>query len=515
MSQMRAGAILSYFSLFLTMIIALIYTPILIRILGQAEYGLYMLIGSVAAYLSIMDLGLGNAIIRFTARNRVDIDKLKEEKLNGMFLIFYSIIALITVVIGIFIYSKIEVIFGQNLTTTEIKKAQLMVIVLIINFALSFPLSVFGSILQAYEKFIVVKVVNILRLVLTPLFTLPIILVGYGSVSMVIISTVVNLICLSFNFVYARKYLNTKFSIGSVDKVLVFEILSYSFFIFLNIVIDQIYWNTNQIILGIVSGTIPVAIFAIAIQFIKLYMQFSTSISGLFLPKITIMVAKNASNKSLSELMSKFGRIQYAIIAFILSGFILFGKKFLILWAGEEYITAYYIIIIIMIPLTIPLIQNIGISILYAKNKQIFRIVVLFFISILNIILTVPLANEYNGIGAAIATCISLIIGHIIIMNIYYFYKIKLDIFDFWLQILKLTLPVGLSLTIGSLYLNLNFSNGESLFIFILEIICFAIVYISLMWWLGFNEYEKQLINQVNKQLKKKVIELSSFSKVT
>lgn len=495
MSQMKAGAILSYVSLFITVIITLLYTPIVIRLLGQAEYGLYMLIGSIAAYFSVMDFGLGNAIVRFTARNRVLGDKEKESKLNGVFLVFYSIIGLATIAGGTILYYKIESIFGSSLSDIEIKKAQLMVIILIVNFALSFPLSVFSSIIQAYEKFVIVKLVTIARNLLTPLFTLPVIFLGFGSVSMVIISTVVNISSLLYTLFYGWKYMEIKFYFGKIDKILVWEIVTYSFFIFLNIIVDQIYWNTNQIILGIVSGTIPVAIFAIAIQFIKLYMQFSTSISGLFLPKISMMVAKKASNKELSEVMNKFGRLQFIAIAFILSGFILFGKEFLIIWAGTSYSSAYHIILLIMIPLTVPLIQNIGVSILYAKNLQGFRIIVLFSIAIINILLTIPLAKEYAGVGAATATAASLIIGHIFIMNIYYYFKIKLDMINFWKNILSLTIPVTISVLIGFIYKNLFENSG--ILAFTLEVLIFTLIYVYLMFSIGFNSYEKKLLTQL------------------
>lgn len=173
MNQLKAGAILSYLSITITIIISLVYTPVMIRMLGQAEYGLYSLIGSIAAYLSIMDLGLGNAIVRYTSRNRAIGDKNAESNLNGLFLILYTIIGFLTIIVGSIIYFNIELIFKTSLSTSELEKAKIMVIILIINFSLSFPLSVFSSIVRAYERFIVDKVVSIVRSILGPVFILP------------------------------------------------------------------------------------------------------------------------------------------------------------------------------------------------------------------------------------------------------------------------------------------------------------------------------------------------------
>lgn len=40
--------------------------------MGQSEYGLYALVASVITYLTILDLGFGNAIIRYTAQFRAE-----------------------------------------------------------------------------------------------------------------------------------------------------------------------------------------------------------------------------------------------------------------------------------------------------------------------------------------------------------------------------------------------------------------------------------------------------------
>ena len=86
MNQFKIGVILSYVNNGVILLIGLVYTPIMIRFLGQSEYGLYSLIGSLVGYLSILDMGLGNAIVRYTARNRAIGNKQNEYQLNGMFL---------------------------------------------------------------------------------------------------------------------------------------------------------------------------------------------------------------------------------------------------------------------------------------------------------------------------------------------------------------------------------------------------------------------------------------------
>lgn len=491
MSQMRAGALLSYLSILISLLVALVYTPIMIRLLGQSEFGLYSLIGSMAAYFSVMDMGLGNAMVRYSARNRTIGDKAKEANLNGLFLSLYLIIGIITTFVGMLIYFKLEEIFGIRLSPDEIDKAKIMVIVLTINFALSFPLSIFTSIIRAYEKFIIDKIVEIYRVIMSPILILPLLFIGFGSVSMVVITTLVNISSLVFVSYYSFTKIKINIKFNNLDFKLAREILGYSFFVFLGVIVDQIYWNTDQFILGIISGTVPVAIYAIGMQFIRMYMKFSTSISGLFLPKVSMMVAKKATKKELTDFMVKYGRLQYIIISYILLGFILFGYPFIIMWAGPTYDEAYYITVIIMVPLCIPLIQNTGISILYAKNLQKFRSVVLIVVAILNVFFSIYLAKHYGGIGVAIATAITLTIGNIIVMNIYYFKKIRIDIPLFWKNIIAMTFPMALSGLTGIIINNLIPVN--TIFILALKILIFSIVHITLLNYLVFNSYERKL----------------------
>lgn len=491
LNQLKKGAILSYLSLFTSILVALLYTPIMIRLLGQSEYGLYAMIGSLIAYFSVLDLGLGNAIVRYTSRNRAVGDKQIEAKLNGMFLILYLIIGILTILIGAIIYFYIDDIFTNGLSTSELRKAKIMVIIITINFAFSFPLAIFGSIIQAYERFVIFKLVEIVRILAVPIITLPFLYLGFGSVAMVVIVSVVNIGSLLFNLYYCFKYIKIKFHFGKIDLTLLKEILGYSFFVFLGVIVDQIYWNTDQFILGALVGTVSVAIYAIAMQFINMYKRFSTSISGLFLPRASIMVARKSSNEEITNEMIKYGRIQYTIMAYILTGFILFGRPFINFWAGTNYDTAYIITLIIMIPLTIPLIQNFGISILYAKNLQKFRSLVLILISILNIIITIPLVQKYSGIGAAIGTAISLTLGNTVIMNVYYHKRIGINMIRFWKNILVMTIPVLVSLCLG---IGMNYIIDFNKFVLIpIGILLYSLIYALLMWYFALNNYEKQL----------------------
>ncbi|SNZ04788.1 Membrane protein involved in the export of O-antigen and teichoic acid [Terribacillus aidingensis] len=497
MSKLKLGAILSYISLFVNLSIALLYTPFLLRTLTQQEYGLYTLIGPILAYFNVFDMGLGNAVVRYVSRNRAIGDKNQEARINTIFLLLYILIGIVVATIGIIMNSYVDRIFGDSFSEKELSILKGMITLLIMNFAVSFPLAIFSSIMQAYEKFAYLKTLSIIRYLALPLFTVPGLLLGYGPLFVVTATVVINIVCLSIVSIYCFKFLQTRFILGKLNFKLTGEITIFSLFIFLNVIVDLIYWNSGQFVLGSVSSTMAVAIFGVSIQFVKLYMMFSSSISGLFLPRISMMIANKVSEKDLSKLMTKIGRLQFYILGFLLSGFLLYGSSFIKVWAGQEYTEAYILAIIIMIPLTAPLIQNVGIVILQAKNLHSFRAIVTLLTAFFCILGAYLLSSKYGAIGISIALGVTLLIGNTIIMNLYYNIKLKLNMVLFWKNIMKISFIIVVNMIIPTLLL---FSMEESIISILLQITLFSLSYILMIYFFAFNSFEKGLIrNVINK----------------
>lgn len=235
-----------------------------------------------------------------------------------------------------------------------------------------------------------------------------------------------------------------------------------------------------------------------------MYLNFSTAMSGVLLPKVTKMEANKASDKEFTNVFIKTGRLQYIVMSLIMSGFIIFGQQFINLWAGESYSSAYIIGCILMIPVTIPLIQNVGLSILQAKNKYKYRTLIFFFIAIANILISIPLSKTFGGIGAAIGTAISLIVGQGFIINIYYHKKIHIDIISFWKEIIKMSIPIFAVAILGFIcnyYLVTN-----SIILFGAKILIYTIVYLLIVWKFAMNSYEKDIIRLPLKKIKGKLV---------
>lgn len=493
-NQLKAGVVLNYVVIFLNAVVGLLYTPYMLRMMGQSEYGLYSLVASVIAYLTVLDLGFGNAIVRYTAKFRAEKKTEEQYEMFGMFFLLYLVIGIIAFGIGLGLYFNVDTLFGNTMTAVELGRARIMMLLLVVNLAFTFPMSIWGSIIQAYEDFVFQKSLNIIRIILNTVVMICLLHFGYKAVAMVVVQTIFNVLTLVINFIYCRRKLNIHiyFRFKHFHWGFLKEVALYSFWIFLNAIIDRVYWSTGQFVLGAMVGTAAVAVFAIAIQLEGMYMQFSTAISSVFLPKVTAMVATNRSRKEISDLFIRTGRIQYIVLAYILSGFIIFGRQFIELWAGAGYSDAYMISLLFFIPLTVPLIQNLGITILQARNEMKFRSVLYIIIALVSLAMQIVLTGYFGGIGCAMGVSGALVVGQILIMNVYYRRRQDLDIMTFWKEISKMSI-IPIVLIFSSMLVIRHFFALDSWGKLILGIAAFSLVYIPLFFRFSMTDDERNL----------------------
>lgn len=493
-NELRAGVILSYINLAIGTIIPFVYTPVMLRILGQAEYGLYSLSNSVIGYLSLLSFGLGSTIVRYVSKYRAEKNKEMEEKTIGLFIVLYLILAILVLICGFIIYNNISFFFGNSLTVQEIQKMKILVLIMSFNTAISFPISVFSSIVIAHEKYIFRKLVDMLSTIGVPVFNIIALYLGFGSVGMAVVSTIVQFMMLPTNAFFCFKVLDIRPEFKNIPFYMLKEIAGFSFYVFLGSIVDMLFWATDKVLLGAMVGSVAVAIYNVGGTFNSMMTNLSTSISGVLVPKITTMVFTGDDKQEWTDLFIRIGRLQYYIIALVVSGFIVFGKPFISFIAGDGYEDSYIVALLTMIPLVVPLIQNVGLNILVAQNKHKFRSLVYLAIAILNVISTYLAIPYFGIIGAALCSGLSYILGQGIIMNIYYYKITGLNIKLFWKNILSISwLPIFMIM--GTILIS-NYINFYSPVNFLIGVIMYSVIYFIVNYVACMNSYEKDIFRK-------------------
>lgn len=492
MNQRKAGTLLSYLHILIANTVSIIYTPYMLRMMGQSEYGLNGTAASFISYLSILSFGIGGAYIRFNTRYRAANDREGEKQLNGMFLTVFSCLALLVMIGGFICVVLAGRLVENTFTASELFKLRIILILLTINMMITFVFNVVMMALQSYEQYLVLRIVSLVTCVVNPVINIIALKLGGRAIAITTISLLISILCYVFYYFYARKAIHLEFSFKGFRKDVLKEVFIFSGFLFLNSITDQITFSTDNIVLSAVSGTSAVAVYTVGAQFKNYFQQFATSISSVFAPSVNMMIAKKQPLKELDDLFIRVGRIQFYVVSLVLIGYISIGKSFVFLWAGENYVNAYYIGLALMLSVFVPAFQNVGLEIQKALNKHKARSIVYFCVALLNVALTIPLAQSWGVIGAAAATMITTFWGYVVFMNLYYWKHIGLDIPRFWKSILSI-LPGLLAPCIAGYLLNRFFSIDSYTDILLCAIVIIVIFGIS-VWLLSMNRYEKDLL---------------------
>lgn len=511
-NQLRIGIILNYLNLILGNLIPIFYTPIMLSLLGQSEYGLYKLASSFTSYLTLISFGLGSAITRYLIKSREEEGKEAEQKILGLFTRIFQVISLLALVVGIVLTFSIDLFYSNSLNSSELFRMKILVAIIVCNTALSFLMTPQVSVVTAHEKFLFLQLMNILSTCVMPILNLVVLFLGFASIGMTVSSLVLNLVIRICYYLYMRKSIGLKADYKNPPKHLLKEILVFSFWIFLANVVNQLYNATDVVMIGAVPAlaTVGVAVYNVGGVFNGIVFSAAQGISSLLSPKVNKMVFNDASNTELTSLAIKTGRLQCYIVTLIITGFIAFGQPF-IAWytggSGDNYADAYWVAILMMVPNMIPLVQSVCLSTIIAKNKHKFRSLVYLGIAIVNVIGTWILMHIMGVIGAALMTGIALVLGQGFVMNWYYWKKIKLEIPRFWKEVSKIyIIPI---IMCALVLLSSIFIDYNNIIILVVGIIVYTLVYVLVNWFFVMNDYEKSIFKDpvmkvLNKFRKKK-----------
>lgn len=499
-NQLKLGAALSYIQMAVNVLVGFFYTPVMLRLLGQAEYGLYNTVASTISMMSVLNMGFSSSYIRYYSQYKVRKDTQGIETLNGLFLIVFSVIGTVALLCGLFLTNHLHMVFAQGLTALEYETAGVLMVLLTVNMAITFPMLTFTCIISAHERYVFLKLMGIVKTLVSPFLTLPLLLMGYGSVAMAAVTVAVSAIVDLVYLVYARKTLRIKFRFHGFEKGIFANLLVFSSFIAIQIIVDQINNNMDKFLLGRFVGTEEVAVYTVGYTLYHYYMLFSVGVSSVFSPRIHKIVNATVLDVSeqrtqLTELFTRVGRIQFLILALVASGLVFFGKEFIILWADENYLDAYSVALLLIIPATVPFVQNVGIEIQRALNKHWFSSICYLIMALINLAVSIQLCQIYGAVGCALGTGISFLLANGLIINVFYHKRCNIDILKFWKNILRAAL--GLLVPVAAGCIMKYMWDFESWYAFFLGVVIYTAVYCGSMWLVGMNSYEKNLARSI------------------
>lgn len=503
MGKLKSGAIISYIYLFIESISSIILTPFLVNYLGDSEYGIYGLAATFSSYILLLDLGVGNALVRYFAKYRVNNEKENEKKLLGVSILFYSVASIIAIIVLSVTVTLSPCIFAKGLTSHEISRLNLMLWVVGINAVVTLLEAPFKRIIVAYEKFVLSKLISLTRVCLRFALVILILVDGGLGVAVLGVNLLLTVLGTLFEMWYVFAKLKIKPKFFGIEKSFYKEIFAYSSIIFLQMIATQIDAMVGQVTISVLvpAASAFLAIYSVGINLTHYFQSIGGAVNSLLMPSAVKAVERKSDSNQILNLMVKITRIQLILLGLIYVVFLINGQSFVRLWVGESKELAYIVSAVIMLPQLLFLSQSIGANLLWALNKHKIQAILQFGVSIINILITVILVNVMNPvIGAAIGSAVAMLVGNVIICGYIYKREIGISITEYYKRQFKGILPC-LLLTALLGYLFTTFVPlGESWISFIIRCAFAVLVYIVSMLIIGLNKDEKRMIfNKIGK----------------
>lgn len=489
----RAGAVVSYAYMVAQIVVQLIYVPLLLSGIGQEEYGLYQLVGSIMSYIISVNSVLAAGVSRYYCMYRSEGNDKMATNTLAIAKRLYWIVSVIVLLVVVCLVPVVQVVYRGSFTTSQLNECSAMLIVLGLNTVVTMNNTINIAAITAQERFVFLKGSQLLTLIVQPAVVIVLIGVVPNALMVTLVVLAMNCLCALIQRIYAQTFLKVKYTYYGWDKSLVKGLLNFSLSIVLVVAADQIFWKADQLIIGYLSGAALVAVYAVGSQIYMAYMNIGTVVSSVFFPRVSELYHGEHDMGKISDLYARVGRVTILICEAVLGAFLVIGADFIQLWAGDTYLDAFLIATFVMVPLTVDLVQNLANTIMQVADKYLFRGVVMLGLAILNIATTIVLVNYLGIIGAALSTGIALLVGDGIIINWYLARRVHIDVKGFWHEVGHLIPPFIMSVC---LYGGVNWLlpvPHDNWFNLIATGLIYEVVFLAFQWHFGLNDYEKGL----------------------
>lgn len=485
--QIKFGAMLSYFAIAFNILSGLLYTPWMVETIGKSQYGLYTLANSLIT-LFLVDFGLSSATGRYLSKYNAEGDREAAERFLGAVYKLYLLIDAVIFTVLLVLFFFLDRIY-VNLTPGELEQFKVVYVISALFSVINFPFVTFNGILTAYEKFVPLKIIDLLYRIFNIGFTVIALLMGQGLYALVAVHAGVGLLVLLLKYMVIRKTVPLKVNFKATEKGIYKEIFSFSIWVTVSSLAMRLVFNITPSILGVVASSAAIAVFGIVTTIEGYTYTITTAINGMFMPRISKIMTKENASEDLNPLFLGVGKFQFVLNGLIVAGFAVVGQSFIELWMGSDYAQAYYGILLVVIPGMFYNSLQIANTTMVVQKKVKTTAWVNIATGVINVALSFPLSKVFGVIGACTSICVAYVV-RAVSLNIIYHKVLPLDIPGFVKNCyLRMSVPVVLTILLGW-GMNALLADGGWL-IFLVKAAITAGTYLILTLVLGLNKRER------------------------
>ncbi|QEM68659.1 lipopolysaccharide biosynthesis protein [Geobacter sp. FeAm09] len=416
---MRKKLILNSFSgttlYLINVVVAFIMSPVLIRALGNRDYGLWELVMSVIGYMGLLDLGIGPALIRFVSvadgkQDRSDL----QQTISTAFAFFIVAGGLALVLFAALGYYP-RIITGND--TKDIANLSTVFLLFGLDASIMFPLQVFTATLMGLQRHYLINsargILTIVRALLT--FYL---LQRYAGNGLIVLALLEPIFCLiQFAFFSAAIVCDNsipRMTFRAVTWRKLHELFTFGAKSATMLVASRLQNQSVPLIIGNVIGLGQIVYFVMPNRLIDYAKGVSQALGLPLIPYFGASIGRNDRDELLKSWFSTTLALQVVSLAMPVAIFF-YGESFLAIWIGQEYASAgrgvmhFLLLGLLADSLAINASRILVAQGIHGKNAVIWLV-----LSILSIPVGIGGASAWGVTGVVMGTTMVMVVGNIV-----------------------------------------------------------------------------------------------------
>ena len=403
--NLLTGTLTRYVLLFVNIAIGVFLMPYTMHHLGKAQYGLWMLAASLTAYLQLLDLGYGNGLVRQVTQADARGDEEEMNSILSTFLVVYSVIGVVTLGVVAVLASLVLPRF-PNLSAADVSTARAVLMLLGFRIAIAFPMSIFGAVTTARQRFTLTGWIAIAIAVVQGAASYIVLRAGYGVVPLVAVSTCISIVSYAAYAAAARvTFPAMRLSPRRFSTLQVREVTAFSLYLFLISIAIHVGTNIDNLIIGAYLGTTAIAVYTVAVRLADYQRQLCGQFSGFLFP-LVVRFDAGRDQEALHAILFDGSRIALGLVVGVTLCLIAFGDQIVRLWMGPGFGDSIPPLIVLVLAGVIMVGQGPAGNILLAAGRH--RVVAAASVMdiLLNIGLSAALVSRYGLTGVALGTAL-------------------------------------------------------------------------------------------------------------
>jgi O-antigen/teichoic acid export membrane protein len=397
---------MDYLALGVDLLIGVLMLPFNMAHLGASTYGLWVLVASVTAYFSMLDLGYGVAQVKFASEYRARRDSEGLNQIVSSLFFVFCIIGVLAFATGVFLAFNLTKFF--NITPSQAETGREVMLIISAYVALGFPASVFGGIVNGFQRHYLNGSISIPTSIVVATVNVVVILAGYGLVALVAATTTIRALShIGYAVNAYRAYPGLRIRLSNIRLVRLREVTGFSCFILLIDLANKINYSTDAIVIGAFLGTVSIAIWTVAQRLIDATQIVTGQLNGAMFP-IIVDTATLGQSDRLRRLFIQGTRISLAMVVPIATGLSLLAEPLVRAWVGPDFAEAVPVIYVLAIVVVIRVGNSTATTLLKGGGQHRLLANSNLLIAFVNLVISIALVRVMGLMGVALGTLIAL-----------------------------------------------------------------------------------------------------------